>query len=265
MDWSMPEDYWRTTWHHWLPMGPWMMLAMAVGTATPHGIDGSLQQVVDTISGEENAELPHCGPLDGPLRWSDSEDPEEITEAEERERVFAEVLEKAGHPMPTTTQELADLLVDLGVLTHTRDPERWRLVLPLPMVSDTLPIPEEARAREQWVRTYQDHKDSNQAVLKWVMKNVPDQEPARFSESPTTLRQLATDCGLPVEEVRYGLALMEIEEDVTVLRHGQPLDRDQVFALKDHQRFHLRMDWKAFNENRMVIQAAPHELDRPQA
>lgn len=265
MDWSMPDEYWRTTWHHWLPEGPWMMLAMTVGTATHHGIDGSLQQVVDTICGEKNAELPRCGPLDGPLRWADSEDPEDIAEATERERAFTDVLEKAGHPMPTTVQELADLLVELGVLTHTREPERWRLALPLPLISNTLPIPEEARGRERWVRDYWDHKGSNQTVLDWIMDNVPDQEQEEVGEAPATLRQMSADCDLPVEEVRYGLALMEDAEDVTVLRYGQVLDRDQVFALKDHQRFHVRMDWKAFGETRMVIQAAPGELDQLRA
>ncbi|WP_435108073.1 DUF6042 family protein [Nocardiopsis synnemataformans] len=260
MDLSMPDDFHRTTWHHWLPLGPWMMLAMAVGTATHHDIDGSLQQVVDTVMEADNAELPHCGPLDGPLRWHDTDNPEDVTEGEERKQALAEVLGKAGHPMPTTTQELADLLVELGVLTHTPSPERWRLVLPMPLISQTLPLPEEARAREQRLRRYWDHKGSEQDVLNWAIDHVPDHD--KVGEAPTTIRQLAADCDLSAQEVREGLALLSNDSDVTLLRHDQPLNETEVFALKDHQRFHIRMDWDAFSKTRITLQAAPRELDQ---
>ena len=263
MDWSMPDDYWRTTWHHWLPQGPWMMLAMAVGTATHRDIDGSLQQVLDTICGEQGAELPHCGPLNGPLRWKDPKDPEGDGEAEQAERNFADLLACVGRRMPTTNQELADLLVDLGVLTHTTAPEQWRLSRPLPMVSDTLPLPEGDQARERWVRDYWDYKDANQSVLRWAIRNVPDQE--TIGQTPATLRQLAAECDLTLEEARYGLALMDDAPDVTVLRHDVPLDREQMFALKDHQRFQIRMDWDEHAESRITLMPAPGEEDLQEA
>ncbi|MFE6309320.1 DUF6042 family protein [Nocardiopsis sp. NPDC057823] len=257
MDWSMPDDYWRTTWHHWLPEGPWMMLAMAVGTATHRNIDGSLQEVLDTICEEQDAELPRCGPLNGPLRWKDPSDPEGDDEAEQAERNFAELLALAGRTMPTTNQELADLLAELGVLVHTTDPERWRLTRPLPLISETLPLPEGHRAHEQWIRDYWDYRDANQAVLQWTIANVPDQE--RIGQAPATLGQLAAECELTLEETRYGLALMDGQSDVTVLRHDAPLDREQIFALKDHQRFQIRMDWDEYAESRITIMRAPGE------
>ena len=73
------------------------------------------------------------------------------------------------------------------------------------------------------------------------------------------------DCELTLEEARYGLALMEGAPDVTVLRHDVPLDREQMFALKDHHRFQIRVDWDEHAESRITIQAAPGEEDLQEA
>lgn len=258
---DMPDEFWRNTWHHWLPLGPWMMLAMTVGTATRYDIDGSLQDLVDTVTGSENADLPRCGPLDGPLRWNDSEDPEEIAEADRTRQALAEVLDRAGHPVPQSARQLAHLLVDLGVLSHAHSPERWRLVLPMPAVAETLPIPDSAREREREIRDYWDFKGAHQAILRWANTHVPDEE--TIGEAFTSLRSLASDCGMSVHETRRGLALTAMEEDVAIMRHDRELDRDQILALQEHHRFWLRMDWKAHAENRMVIQAGPEEEDEP--
>ncbi|MGC4966289.1 DUF6042 family protein [Streptomyces globisporus] len=257
---SMHTGWWSSGWGQILPQHQGMLLCMVLGTATVREVEGDLDEIVDQIVGDSRTGLFALlgDDINLPIMWLDEEELESAESDEERDEIrssaaeheatLTSALQAAGLPVPTTTRELAQTMLDLKLVCHQDGV--WSMPEEFPLPEDTLTLPEPVLARLQKMRHYTYTEVADQRIVRHLIDDLDYP-----TEVFTSLDRLVTITGEDLDQVRAALEqLVEIGD--AQLYRGDPR---AVVAAKDlpaHQRFYLVPDWEAFNENRMTIRRA---------
>ncbi|WNV84719.1 DUF6042 family protein [Umezawaea sp. Da 62-37] len=227
--------------HGWSRLLPPSGLLHAMAKATTRGITGDLETVLghDALS---------SGP-DDRISWLDDEEYDDIpadvqSEQNELDRqnqnFFETVMADSGRAIPVTTRQLADLLVDLGVLVHDMGVgvEVWRIATTVPRPSDVLTLAAE------WTR-----KQELQAAAPVASTLIGLFEDRQKTEMNTTIDRLAEDCREDGDNVRPGLMSLTSSGDVTVLRRGKDTSVGEVdlSVVPSHARMTILVNWDHIN------------------
>jgi GNAT superfamily N-acetyltransferase len=253
----VPEGWFDLGWGPFLPR-PAVDLVVMIASAGEAAFEGSLDDIyaefqpitrpIESLEGDASFSFPE--PHDDP------EEAEEQREMDEGARLrFERALQRADRPVPRTTRELAQLLVEIGFLRReiVGDIERWSCPEPLPLIEDLLPLEPDFQAtlaRHRWESL---HAGSSYRVINHLIElGQPD-------SVTMTLEELSAQVALPVEEMREAIALLVSEGDFTTLSvTGEVENPDQ---LADASPFVLRVDWDLFAAQRISIVAAPPAED----
>ncbi|HYQ78438.1 MAG TPA: DUF6042 family protein [Solirubrobacterales bacterium] len=146
----------------------------------------------------------------------------------------------------TNCRDLIEFMIDLGLIEEGTGEEAWRTVSPLPLVEDVLPISDERREVESQIRWRLNFMPAERAITAWIAKNNPGG--VAESEIRTSLKAIAADLGLDIEDARHGLAVL-LDEDVRC-------DVDPETAA-DPEPLRLHIDWQLFEDLRTLYRAAP--------
>jgi hypothetical protein len=221
----------------------------SVGRATAEDVVGDLDAVL-------RLDLLWPGDPAEPLAFSDEdEDDEEQLALDRRAReLFESVLAEAGRAVPATVGELAELLVDLGVLVHDTTgtgQQRWRIAQPVPRPCDVLPVPEE------WTRK-QDEIRLHTAALPAVSDLLSLFDRTGTTELDTRIERLAKDREMTVDQVRAGLVSMSMTGDLRLQRRGPDSRPEEVdpSTVASHARITIIVDWDHVDRTRMRFQLA---------
>lgn len=231
---DLPHDYHDSGWMRFTPPSA-IPLFLVIGTATRRNINGSLDEFLAGFP-----QLPRGA--EEPLIW-DEDDPDENAE---RQDEFARCIAHVAPTPPATMRELAELLVSLGVFTHSTNDgvDKWRVTLPMPLPQDVLRLTNEQRDREDRIRWDSFVQPSIDALLNYFRgQDHPD-------TADTSVERLARGCGVPELSVRQGLGELESTGEFVVYRHGQPV---AIAEIADHARFELRIDWYKIHCERITI------------
>ncbi|MFE5614108.1 DUF6042 family protein [Streptomyces sp. NPDC056524] len=254
---SMHTDWFPSGWPSYLPQHQSMVVCMIFGTATVRELRGSIDDVVHQLfDGRPSGFFGRNGEtLDSPLVWMD---PDELNDAETEEektqiRADAEahqakcegLIRDAGLAVPTTIRELADTMLALGIATQENGV--WAMPDTLPAPEDALPLADDDRARIADMRRVWESAPAEQALINYLKDDLE-----RPSEIFTSVIRLAEATDLSDEDVRYAVGRMFREGEVR-LERGEAREQVVLEDLKDHERFHLVLDWAHFDENRITI------------
>ncbi|MFI8916477.1 DUF6042 family protein [Streptomyces sp. NPDC053513] len=255
---SLHNGWFASGWPSYLPQHQSMALSMLFGTASVRQLRGTVDEVLAQIfeEGEYGAFFGKASDsLDSPVLWMDSDELDYAeTEAEKAQlRVEAEehqarcegLLRTAGIPVPTTIRELADTMIALGIAS--RQDGVWSMPDPLPGPETVLPLSDEERARIANSRRIWEGGPAEQALIDYLEKTLNHPE-----EVFTSVDRLAKAINFSEDDVRHALGRLFREGEA---RFERGAERAQTLLedLKDHERFHLVLDWQHFNEHRITI------------
>lgn len=257
LNFGIHDGWWPSGWLHVLPRSQTFFLIMMMSSAAMNRLHGTLEDVVRTLyGGEIKGAFAGVGDdFDAPLQWLEPEDLENAeteqeraefrSDAEAQQACTESIFQEAGIPMPTTLRELADVMIRLGIASHS--PEGWSMPERLPLPEESLPLPAELDAKLRDLRRQQAAEPFEQDLIRYLTENqgYPDQ-------LSTSLERLAKVVDLKIEDVRTGLAMLVEVGDVHLYR-GESKAEIAVQDLADHARFSLVPDWDHFNEHRMTI------------
>ncbi|MGA5198404.1 DUF6042 family protein [Streptomyces exfoliatus] len=254
---SLHNGWFASGWPSYLPQYQSMVLAMLFGTAAVRELRGTLDEVLEQIfQGEHSAFFGKPGDsLDSPVLWRDSDELDYAETEAEKARILAEteehqarceeLLRAAGLPVPTTIRELADTMVALGIAR--RQDGVWSMPDPIPGPETVLPLSEEERARVVEGKRIWERGSAEQALIDYLGDGL-----GHPAEVFTSVDRLAKAVDLSEDDVRHALGRLFREGEA---RFERGTERAQILLedLKDHERFHLMLDWQRFNENRIII------------
>lgn len=257
---SMHTGWWSSGWGHVLPQHQGMLLCMILGTATVREVEGDFDEVVRQIVGDSREGLFRLlgDDLNTPIMWLDEEELESAESDEERDEIrtsaveheatLTGALQAAGLPVPTTTRELVQTMLDLNIVGC--EDGVWTMPEEFPLPEDTLTLPEPVLARLRKMRHFAYTEPADQGIVRHLIEDLDYP-----NEVFTSLDRLVTITEEDLEKVRAALDQL-VELGDAQLYRGDPR---VVVAAKDlsaYQRFYLVPDWETFNENRMTIRRA---------
>lgn len=237
----------------WFESGWWsitppvaIMLQMMISTASMLEVDGDLDRLHREIVGLGDFEL------DEQVLWTEAnvDDPDELAYGAARKSEFEDAVTAAGHLVPETVRDYAELLAAVGVFQQsvTEDhQQRWRIANPLPLPEECLSFRQDRITKFEQIRWKSALEPYAQRLIRHV---VDDLEAPEFVDA--TIERLASSTGLSCESVRQGLQSLS-EDEFTFHRHGAEVDPEHLL---DHARFKMVIDWQAFRENRFTIRHA---------
>ncbi|MFI8769486.1 DUF6042 family protein [Streptomyces sp. NPDC053792] len=254
---SMHNGWFASCWPSYLPQHQSMALTMLFGTAMLRELQGTVDEVLEQVfKGNHGAFFGHASDsLDSPVQWSDGDEEDYAETEEEKAQIRSdikqhqdrceELIRGAGLTVPTTIRELADTMLDLGIVNQ-RD-GLWFMPDPIPGPETVLPLSDEERARIAERRRFWEGGPAEQALIDHLKDHLD--EPA---EVFTSVDRLAKAIDLSEDEVRHALGQLFREGEA---RFERGAERTQILLedLKDHERFHLVLDWEHFNKNRITI------------
>ncbi|MEU7019340.1 DUF6042 family protein [Streptomyces sp. NPDC046203] len=260
-DLALHNDWYASGWPVYLPRDQAMVLCMLFGTVTVRELRGSIDEVLDRLLeygpviflGRDG------GSLDDPVIWTHQDDLDCLKTEEDKARFRVEseahrercehLLRTAGLAVPATVRDVADLMIAVGI-ADCRDGV-WSMPERLPGPETVLALSDEERddvlkRRRRWeggaaVRAVNGHLEEG--------LNRPE-------EIFTSLGRLAGATELDEDDVRYALEQL-IEADEARIERGDPRERAALDGLKSHERFHLVLDWRLFDENRPFVVTRP--------
>ncbi|MFI0929719.1 DUF6042 family protein [Streptomyces sp. NPDC021012] len=254
---SMHNGWFASGWPSYLPQHQSMALTMLFGTAMVRGLRGTVDEVLEQIfKGEYGFFFGHASDsLDSPVQWSDG-DEEDYAETEEEKAEIRvglaehqarceELIRAVGLPVPTTIRELADTMVGLGIVSQQDG--AWSMPDPIPGPETVLPLSGDELARTAERRRFWEGGPAEEALIGYLKDDL--NEPA---EVFTSVDRLAKAIELGEGDVRHALGQLCREGEARLERGAE---RAQILLedLKDHERFHLVLDWQHFNEHRITI------------
>ncbi|MDT9692788.1 DUF6042 family protein [Streptomyces sp. P9(2023)] len=254
---SMHNDWFPSGWSSYLPQHQSMVVCMIFGTATVRDLRGSIDDVVHQLfDGRPSGFFGRDGDtLDSPLAWMDPDELNYAETDEEKAQLLADaeahqakcegLLHDAGLAVPTTIRELADTMLALGIATQKNG--AWSMPENIPRPENVLPLADEERARIADTRRVWESAPSEQALIKYLKDELE-----RPDEVFTSIDRLAEAADLRHDDVRYTLGRMFREGELR-LERGEAREQVLLEDLKNHQRFHLVLDWAHFEENRITI------------
>lgn len=255
---ALHNGWFASGWPSYLPQHQSMALSMLFGTASARELGGTIDEVLAQIfkDGEYGAFFGKASDsLDSPVLWMDPDelnyaDTEEEkaqlrADADEHQAQREELLRGAGVPVPSTIRELADTMVALGIASQQDGV--WSMPDPLPGPEAVLPLSDEERARIVEGRRIWEGGPAEQALIDYLTETLAHPE-----EVFTSVDRLAKAIDFNEEDTRHALGRLFREGEA---RFERGAERGQTLLenLKDHERFHLVLDWQHFNENRITI------------
>lgn len=241
---SYSRTEWMTNgWSRFLPPAA-LFLEFAVCTAQVTNIDGSLDEIFETLGMLGDRKLEHGG--NTILEWDTEDVDEETLELRTQARTaYESAIVAAGFDVPTTVEELATILATVGVYHHDLidDVERWRCDEDLPEVAQIFSLDRSYEEREKSIR-WLSHTSRYSFRLIDHMKEV------RSAEYSVSVDRLATDLSMPVDKVRLGLEGLLMEAGISIERFRKKLGVSEVQALPLHARFTILADWNEIDADR---------------
>ncbi|MFF6903542.1 DUF6042 family protein [Streptomyces hydrogenans] len=254
---SMHNGWFASGWPSYLPQHQSMALTMLFGTAMVRGLRGTVDEVLEQVfKGEYGAFFGHASAsLDSPVRWSDGDEEDYAETEQEKAEIRADLAEHqarceklirgAGLPVPSTIRELADTMVSLGIVSQQDG--AWFMPDPIPGPETVLPLSDDERARIAERRRFWEGGPAEEALIEYLVEGLNEPQ-----EVFTSVDRLAKATELSEDDVRHALGQMFREGEA---RFERGAERAQILLedLKDHERFHLVLDWEHFNEHRITI------------
>ncbi|MGO4457954.1 DUF6042 family protein [Streptomyces sp. M-16] len=254
---SMHNGWFPSGWPSYLPRHQAMVLCMLFGTAAVRGLRGSLDEVVQQLfNGEPGAFFGrHGGTLDSPVVWMDDDELDYLETDEEKDQFCADaaehqarcegLLRDAGVEVPRTIRELADTMLALGIAT-VQDGV-WSMQDPLPGPEAVLDLTDAERDEIADTRRIWERGPAESALLNHLTDDLGQPD-----EVFTSVGRLAAASKVSEDDVRYALGQM-LQENEARLERGTPRSQVNLDDLKNHERFHLVVDWQHFNDNRIIV------------
>lgn len=151
-----------------------------------------------------------------------------------------------GRPMESQ-KDAIEFMLELELIERREDEEGvyWTLPDRLPFPEEILPLSRELQEELAMMRWRLSFKEAQDAITSWLSeKRVPG---AATGQIKTSLKALAAETGLDLEDARHGLSTL-INEDIRC-------DADPETVAADSH-FKITIDWQLFEELRTVYRAA---------
>lgn len=236
-------DFVDTGWLRFLPYPAVAFYLTLWSGDGPEWVEGSAADVfaLSRESDEYDSLTEPYSPQDGP----DAELAERWTE-------FRAMAARAGLACESLT-DLFHVLAEIGFVEHVDDAEgeRWRPVVPVPLIEDCLPLSAAHRADEASLRWRKQFEAAEQVFIAWLVDQ-RDERPQM--QVVFTLRDLAADLALDVDTLRFGIVNAQ-DNDIAAA--------PDVEQARPETRITVAVDWPTFDEERMIIRFGDPDADTP--
>lgn len=234
-------DFVDTGWLRFLPYPAVAFYLTLWSNEGPEWVEGTaadvfaLSREADEYGSLTEPYKPHEGP-DAELagRWTE----------------FRALAARAGLPCESLT-DLFHMLAAIGFVEHVDDEagERWRPVVPVPLIEDCLPLSAEHRENEAGLRWRKQFEAAEQAFVRWLVDQRDERPQMQVGFS---LRDLATELELDVDTLRFGIANAQGRDIATA---------PDVEEAGPDARLTVAVDWPSFDDARMIIRFGGPDAD----